>query len=404
MTSKLSTVQRILAGSPLRHQTGGCLFVLVLVPLLGVAMLGHLTLWITSLDALGIAFVAATLGLVATLPAIALLWYLDRRERETIWMVISALLYGAVVSTGVSALLNGIGFGFISVGLDIVAGVDAQSLAELLAAALIAPPVEEAAKGLALIGLFWLLRAEFDNVRDGIVYGGLIGLGFNIAEYALYVMQGYLISGTAPFAEQLATRFVFLGINGHTLWTAIFGASLGYARQATSRIGRVLGPSAGYVVAVGSHALNNSVGIFLLALILTLAGFDFAQETVIIPPLALWLAAAIMNGLVQFFAYVMLAIALIHSARWERSIIRAQLANEVGGAVTPEEYALLRSDTLFSSHRLQRITDRRAAAIVNAQNELAFRKWHVARDGGQIETDVLVHAWRTDIKRLRTSV
>ena len=36
-----------------------------------------------------------------------------------------------------------------------------------------------------------------------------------------------------------------------------------------------------------------------------------------------------------------------------------------------------------------------------AQNELAFRKWHVAREGGNPATDSLVAAWRHDIATLR---
>jgi len=42
-----------------------------------------------------------------------------------------------------------------------------------------------------------------------------------------------------------------------------------------------------------------------------------------------------------------------------------------------------------------------AARIANAQNELAFRKWHVAREGGDPTTDALVQAWRADITALR---
>ena len=44
-----------------------------------------------------------------------------------------------------------------------------------------------------------LLRAEFDNMRDGIVYGALVGLGFNWFEAALYVAQGYAENGVAPY-------------------------------------------------------------------------------------------------------------------------------------------------------------------------------------------------------------
>jgi len=57
----------------------------------------------------------------------------------------------------------------------------------LLAAPISAPIAEEIAKAMRVIVIFWLLRAEFDNLRDGIVYGALVGLGFNWFETALYV-------------------------------------------------------------------------------------------------------------------------------------------------------------------------------------------------------------------------
>jgi RsiW-degrading membrane proteinase PrsW (M82 family) len=42
-----------------------------------------------------------------------------------------------------------------------------------------APIVEELAKALGVLLIFWLLRPESDNMRDGIVYGALVGLGFS---------------------------------------------------------------------------------------------------------------------------------------------------------------------------------------------------------------------------------
>ena len=55
-----------------------------------------------------------------------------------------------------------------------VLGPDA---AIMLAAPISAPIAEEIAKALGVLLIFWLLRAEFDNLRDGIVYGALVGSG-----------------------------------------------------------------------------------------------------------------------------------------------------------------------------------------------------------------------------------
>ena len=61
----------------------------------------------------------------------------------------------------------------------------------LLAAPISAPIAEEIAKAIGVVLIFWLLRAEFDNMRDGFVYGALVGLRFNWFEAALYVAQEY---------------------------------------------------------------------------------------------------------------------------------------------------------------------------------------------------------------------
>ena len=98
------------------------------------------------------------------------------------------------------------------------------------------------------------------------------------------------------------------------------------------------------------------------------------------------------------FVIILLLTLLWLSARWERDVIRAYLADEVGISVTPEEYARIQQDRLFSSVRRVRGA---AARVANAQNELAFRKWHVAREGGDPNADPLVLAWREDIAALR---
>jgi protease PrsW len=401
MPYRYQLVARALEGSPLRKPLYGCLFWVGMLLLVGLAFLGHLTLWILEpLQASATFAAAALLGAVASLPVVALLWYLDRRERESVWLFGAALLWGAAISTGVSAILNALGFGFIALGLEVAGEMDSATVGQLLAAALVAPPVEEMAKGIALLVLFWFLRAEFDNVRDGIIYGGLVGLGFNVAEYALYVMQGYLETGRAPFAEQFAGRFVFLGLNGHMLWTALCGAGVGLARQTSSGCLRLGAPVGGYLVATLAHALNNSIGIFALALFLTLFGYDIEGGFESIPAPALWLAAALMNLLIQGFPYILLAVLLWLSARWERDVIRTYLADEVGATVTAEEYGRIAEDRLFGDTRRFRGA---AARIANAQNELAFRKWHVAREGGDPNGDALVAAWRQDIAALRAA-
>ena len=69
--------------------------------------------------------------------------------------------------------------------------------------------------------------------------------------------------------------------------------------------------------------------------------------------------------------------------------------------MTPEEYALVEADRPFRTRRLPRYSGPTEKAIVNAQNELAFRKWHLDREGTDPTSDPLVAAWRQDIHALR---
>ena len=60
-----------------------------------------------------------------------------------------------------------------------------------------APVTEEASKGLFLLLLLWWRRAELDGVLDGIVYAGMVGIGFAFTENILYLAA----RTTAPTAS-----------------------------------------------------------------------------------------------------------------------------------------------------------------------------------------------------------
>lgn len=402
-TSPVS-LQRALVGSPIRRPFIGCLTWLALLVLLGLTVLSHLILWVSEPAAAALIFIGtACLATIISLPALGLLWHLDRRERESIWLFGGTILWGALVSTGLAGLVNSLGsaalFGELRASQTTE---EARDIAGLLSAALIAPPVEEMTKGLALLVLFWFLRAEFDNLRDGLIYGALVGLGFNIAETALYVMQGYSESGLAPLGVQLAARFVLLGFNGHLIFSALCGAGLGLARQTPRRWLQLLAAPVGYGLATVAHALANSVGLIAFSAFLTGLGAIPSQELHLLPVGIVWLAALLSDLLVDGWAYLLVLILVALSARWERAVIRLFLADEVGLAVTPTEYASIqRSLPLLGTHPVARAGGRLGQQVFQAQTELAFRKWHVRREGGDPMTDALVAAWRDDIARLR---
>src|SRR5262249_13021177 len=93
----------------------------------------------------------------------------------------------------------------------------------------------------------------------GLVYGGLVGVGFNWFEAALYVAQGYAETGVPPYGLQLGGRYALLGFGGHAMSTGIFGAFLGIAMQTRRRWIRILAPIAGLVLAIAAHMVNNAL-------------------------------------------------------------------------------------------------------------------------------------------------
>ena len=225
----------------------------------------------------------------------------------------------------------------------------------MLAAPISAPIVEEIAKALGVLLIFWLLRAEFDNMRDGLVYGALVGLGFNWSEAALYVAQGYAETGVAPYGAQLGGRYALLGLGGHAMFTGMFGACLGFALQTNRRWLRILAPIVGITLAIAAHMLNNS-----LPLLAALAGAAAGEPPGGHEPVAdVGFLDAFLSGsliqLVVFLPFLLIAgLALWRSGVWERRVIREELAGEVGHAVTPARISGDRSRPYLSHAPYQR--------------------------------------------------
>jgi protease PrsW len=186
------------------------------------------------------------------------------------------------------------------------------------------------------------------------------------------------------------------------MFTGIFGAFLGIARQTTRRWVRFVAPLIGLTLAILAHTFNNALGL-IITILLRESGEELPELGP--PPQTpfpeAWIVASVQNSLL-FLPFVLIVLVTLRaSGKWERRVIEEQLASEVGGAVTPEEFAAIRRDGIFRTRRLKAVDRRRSAALVNAQHELAFRKKAVISDGGDPESDELVVSWRREIADLR---
>jgi len=64
---------------------------------------------------------------------------------------------------------------------------------------------------------------------------------------------------------------------------------------------------------------------------------------------------------------------------------------------------MIEEDKPFKGRAIPGYPPKIAHAIMHAQNELAYRKWHIEEEGGEIETDELVQAWRARVSQLRAT-
>ena len=198
---------RLLMGSPLRRGGVSKAVTAALLAVLAFAALVQLGMFLRMPPGFHSVFLQAlALSSLLALVPLAVLWFLDRRERETPWLFAAAFLWGGCIATALALPFNTGVFKLVDVWVaqhPMIAVILGPNASMMLTAPISAPVVEELAKALGVLLLFWLLRAEFDNMRDGLVYGALVGVGFNWFETALYVAQGFAKHGVAPFGMQL---------------------------------------------------------------------------------------------------------------------------------------------------------------------------------------------------------
>jgi len=396
-----------LAGSPLRHRNFAIAFSLALLVLLVFAIvILSLLLSDMRLAAAKVFLLSLVAASIFSLVPLAILWWLDRRERESPWLFLIIFLWGGLIATSIAlpinhAILSDVGQWVAkNPWVHETLGKDAGLL---LGAPIAGPLVEEITKGIGIILLFFLLRAEFDNMRDGFVYGALVGVGFNWLEAPLYIAQGYAQFGDAPWELQLGARFALFGLAGHAMFSGLFGAFVGLARQTRRWTVRLGAPLLGLVLAMVAHAADNLLPL-MVALIEASEGKK-PPENPVAPRdyglLEAWASASLLD-LIVFFPFIALMLLLLwRSGLWELAVIREELAGEPAELVTSDEYEAISNQGLFQTRRIDSMDKRWSALLVNAQHELAFRKRRVRDDLRNPETDPLVLVWRSEIRRLR---
>ncbi len=195
---------------------------------------------------IGTAIVASVVAFTPAVLYILPLVWLDRYDPEPIWLLALAFAWGALVAVIFSATAN-----------DIMGAIFGREVATVISA----PIFEEGSKGFGVLLLLLFFRREFDDILDGIIYGGVIALGFATVENVLYYGRSLNEGG----GKALLVLFVLRGIMSpfaHVTFTAMTGIGCGISRESHNLIVRFLMPIVGYCCAVALHAIWNGMAMF----------------------------------------------------------------------------------------------------------------------------------------------
>ncbi len=253
-------------------------------------------------------WISLAAAILPTIVYVLIFYWVDRYEREPLWLVSVAFLWGAVPAIIVSII------GELLLGQSWVSGPSTIA-GTLIEGAIIAPVVEESVKAIALILIFLFMRHEFDGVLDGVVYGALIGFGFAMTENFFYFVGAYDEGGYADLSMVIFLRAILFGLN-HAFYTGLTGIGLGLARVTRNPTAAWTWAIFGFIAAMVTHSLHN-LGASLAAV--TIVGFG----------LSLIVAAA---------GILLVIVAILLAWQHERRSIRQELAEEVGVLLTASEY------------------------------------------------------------------
>ncbi|MFZ0548914.1 MAG: PrsW family intramembrane metalloprotease [Candidatus Promineifilaceae bacterium] len=317
-------------------------------------------------------------AVIPTIFFVLVIYWFDHYEKEPIWLLAAAFLWGAVPSIIAAFILNtGLG-----IPLYLVLG---PGLADATSATLIAPPVEETLKGLALIGILLLWRQELDSPLDGIIYGAMVGLGFAMIENIYYFLNVYAQGGAGELGTNIFIRSVIFGLN-HALFTSMTGLGIAVGRLAKRKFERFAAPIGGWMAAMFFHFVHN-----LTASLASAVGPVVCLIT-----------------LFNDWGGVLLILAIIlWSLYQERSWIKTYLAEEVDqGLITQTSYENAASGLRRTSHYANLLFNRGPAAYINGVrfyhrcSELAYKKHNVAKLH-EAKSEELTQSLRKEIRKLQ---
>jgi RsiW-degrading membrane proteinase PrsW (M82 family) len=204
------------------------------------------------------------------------LWKLDKNEREPVYFVLRHFFYGATGAIIIGIVASKI----FSFPLEYFFNNGENSFLKIV---LVAPIIEELAKAALLFRT--INNKNVDNLTDGLVYGGAIGLGFGMTENFLYFITfGNSIEILLPL---VLMRTLFSAVM-HTISTATVGGLMSlkkYSKKSRFSFSTILG----LLIAMFIHFTWNfsvsfsttfyvGIGFMILIILIFVTTFHFSLK------------------------------------------------------------------------------------------------------------------------------
>ncbi|MGH8877673.1 MAG: PrsW family intramembrane metalloprotease [Stackebrandtia sp.] len=188
---------------------------------------------------------------------ILILSRMDLFEREPAAVRAAAFIWGAVVATSLAIVAN-------NNLLTLMTKWFGTAFASRWGAAIAGPTNEEWFKALGVVILVLIVREHFNRSIDGLTYGAMCGLGFQVTENMVYAINNAFSNPNSDLAGAVSItvmRIVVAGPWSHPIYSGVAGLGIAYAvttkgnRSTTRRYGIAAGL---FVAAWLMHALWNS--------------------------------------------------------------------------------------------------------------------------------------------------
>jgi protease PrsW len=335
----------------------GIAVTLFTIVLLGLIVMGILYYSLGLVPALIAAVVAFVPAVVYMLPIV----WLDRYDPEPAWLLALTFCWGALVAVILSIIVN------TAVGLGVARALEnpelGQALGTIAAVVFSAPIFEELTKGAGLLVIFLFFRKYFDGILDGIIFAGVIALGFATVENVLYYGSAFITAGVPGLIGNFIGRGI-LSPFAHVTFTAMTGIGFGIARESHNTAVKILLPVVGIFAAIALHMFWNATALLI--------GGIFGGGAILLIYLVIQVPF--------FICFVIFAFWIM----WRQNkIIREMLAIDVARGLIPQDH-FERATSAFKSTgwllgSIFRGKFRPTGRYIRAIGKLGLSYWHIQR-------------------------